>query len=99
MHDPSYLSNDAKHRFLLQSMVELADKFQFDVVARYVDYLPATFATVRVPEYFTFDGRIAFVSENWEFAVIGQNLWSKRHTEFGALEIPRGVYGKIACRL
>ena len=29
---------------------------------------------------------------------IRQNLLKKRHTEFGRLQIPRGVYGKITLR-
>ena len=98
-HDPSYLANDAKHHFIVQSMIDLPAKFQFDITARYTDYLPATFATVRVPEYFTFDARISWMTDNLELSVVGQNLYKKEHPEFGVLTIPRGAYARLAIRL
>jgi iron complex outermembrane recepter protein len=97
-HNPSYLVNDVKHQFMVQSMLNITDNIQFDLVARYLDYIPASFATIRVPEYFTFDARLAFVRKALEVAIIGQNLKSKVHREFGAAGIPRSVYAKVACR-
>src|SRR5690606_16521443 len=85
--DPSYLSNDAKHYAMFQSMVDLPANFKFDVVGRYLDYLPATLATARVSEYFTFDTRLAWTYKNLEFSLVGQNLWSDKHVEFGTVEI------------
>lgn len=96
--DPLYLGNDAKNQAMLQSILDLPGHFQFDVVARYLDRLPKTFATVAVPSYLTFDARLAFTFKGFEFAVIGQNLSEKNHTEFGSFQIPRSVYGKITAR-
>jgi iron complex outermembrane recepter protein len=97
-HDPSYLANDVKHQAMMQSMLDLPFHFKIDVVARYLDYITASFATVRVPEYFTFDARVAWLYENYELAVVGQNLASDRHSEFGAAKIPRSIYGKFSVR-
>lgn len=87
--------NDPEHQFSLQSLVNLPANFQLDVTARYVSSLPSPV----VPDYFTFDVRFAWQFRNWEFAVVGQNLWDSQHAEFGAagtrLEIPRSVYGKV----
>jgi iron complex outermembrane recepter protein len=97
-HDPSYLMNDVKHQFLVQSMLDVTDFLQFDVTARYLDYIPASFATARVPEYFTFDARMAYTFKSFEVAIVGQNLWSEQHAEFQAGMIQRSVYGKVTCR-
>jgi iron complex outermembrane receptor protein len=91
--------NDPHHQFLLQSMLNLPLNLEFDVAARYVSSLP----NPRVPEYFTFDARLAWHwKKNLEVAVIGQNLWDNQHPEFGAAagrqEIPRSVYGKVSLR-
>jgi len=55
-----------------------------------------------VPAYFTFDARLAWAYKRFEVSVVGQNLWDARHREFGSAatgqEIPRSVYGKVACR-
>lgn len=98
MHDPSYLSNDARHMALIQSMLDLPGNLEFDLVARYLDYIPASFATPGVPEYFTFDARLAWAFKNFEIAAVGQNLYKKRHTEFGAELLPRSVFGRLTCR-
>lgn len=99
-HDfnPEYLANDAKHRFLVHSILDLPGKIQFDIVGRYVDDLKETLATVAVPDYFMIDARIALVSKYFEFSVVGQHLSKKRHAEFGKFEIPRTIYAKIAAR-
>ncbi|HYG02703.1 MAG TPA: TonB-dependent receptor [Chryseosolibacter sp.] len=99
MHDPAYLSNDATHMAGLQSMLTLPANIHFDVVARYLDYIPASFATARVPEYFTFDVRLAWEYEKVEFALVGQNLYAKYHSEMNTTRIPRHVFGRITWRL
>lgn len=91
--------NDPNHQFVLHSMWDLPHGFEFDVVARYVDALPAP----AVPGYFTFDARLAWrLRPHIELALVGQNLWDKRHPEFGAAasrqEIPRSVFGKVTWR-
>jgi iron complex outermembrane receptor protein len=96
---PDYLGNDAKHRFLVHSMVDLPANFQWDLVARYTDQLDSTIATtIDVPSYFTFDTRLAWQYRKMELSVTGQNLAQKRHMEFGQLRIPRSIYVKIAAR-
>ena len=97
-HDPSYLMNDVKHQALLQSMLDITDDLEVDLIARYVDFIPASFATVAVRDYITFDARIAYRLNFLELAIIGQNLWSERHSEFGAGMIPRSLYVKATCR-
>jgi iron complex outermembrane receptor protein len=97
-HDPSYLMNDVKHQCLIQSMFNVTPNVEFDLVARYLDYIPASFATSRVPEYVTFDARLAYRRKFIELAVIGQNLASERHSEFQSGLIQRSVYAKVTCR-
>lgn len=97
-HDPSYLSNDARHRVLLQSMVDLPFNFKLDIVARYSDYIQQSFATVRVPEYATADVRLAFMYKAVEISLTGQNLARSRHSEYGALQIPRNFFGRLTFR-
>jgi iron complex outermembrane recepter protein len=97
-HDPSYLMNDVKHQFLLQSMLNISDHIELDLIGRYLDYIPASFATARVPEYFTFDARLAYRHKFLELALVGQNLWSEQHSEFQSGLIQRSVYGKVTCR-
>jgi iron complex outermembrane recepter protein len=97
-YDPSYLSNDARHHFVFQSMLNLPLNFKFDVTARYVDYIASSTATARVPEYFTFDTRLAWQWKKYEVSLIGQNLWAEQHAEFGVLLIPRSFYARIVCR-
>jgi iron complex outermembrane receptor protein len=59
-YDPSYLANDVRNQVFFQSMTDLPFNLHIDVIARYLDYLPATLATIKVPSYFTFDTRIAY---------------------------------------
>lgn len=96
--NPDYLGNDAKSRGVLQSILNLPAHLQLDIAARYTDGLPKTLATANVPSYFTFDTRLAYTFRQFELAVVGQNLWEDKHTEFGTLNIPRSVYAKISAR-
>ena len=96
--DPSYLGNDSRNQAMLQSILDLPRGFQLDIVARYLDYLPRTLATQEVPEYFTFDARLALQLKHFEFSVVGQNLATREHVEFGTLRIPRSLYGRITTR-
>lgn len=96
--NPVYLGNDAKNQVLLQSVLDLPLNLHFDIIARYLDYLPQTIATKKVPSYSTFDARLAWEYKHLEVSVTGQNLGRKNHIEFGTLQIPRSIYAKIACR-
>ncbi len=89
--------NDPENQVLIQSILDLPAHFQFDGVGRYVD----TLENPHVPSYVTFDLRLAWwYKGKVEVSVIGQNLWTKQHAEFGAAatrqEIPRSVFGKVA---
>lgn len=90
--DPSSIYFDAENQFQIQSNVDLPWNLEWDLVAWYRDRLPG-----RVPDYFTFDMRLAWVHKNWEISVAGQNLWEDRHREWGTA-IPRGVYGRLIWR-
>lgn len=96
--DPSYLGNDARNQAMLQSILDLPLRLQLDLVARHVDGLKESFATARVPAYFTMDARLAFTYKGFELSVAGQNLTQKRHTEFNVFNLPRHGYVKITAR-
>jgi outer membrane receptor protein involved in Fe transport len=71
-----------------QIMMDLPAHFQFEVTTRYVDTLPDP----HIPNYLTFDVRLAWQFKNLELSVVGQNLWDNRHPEFSvAQEIPRSI--------
>lgn len=98
IQDPSYLSNDSKHHFLFQSMLNLPLNLKLDIVARYTDYVAASFATVRVPEYATADIRLAFNYKAMEISITAQNIVHDRHSEYDALKIPRNYFGRLTFR-
>lgn len=96
--DPRYLGNDVKNQVMVQSILDLPGRFQFDVVGRYLDGLAKSFATADVPAYWTFDARLAYTLKGFELAVMGQNLKQKNHTEFGTFNLPRNVFAKLSAR-
>ena len=97
--DPGYLGNDARNYASFHSILNLPKNFELDITARYLDYLPQTLATAQVPEYFTFDARLAFVLKSFELSFVGQNLYEKEHVEFGTFKIPRSFYTRVSLRL
>lgn len=101
MFDPSYAGYDPKHLVLLQLMSDLPGNFEADVVARFVGRLPesAILALEEVPSYFNFDARLAWVYQNLEVSLCGQNIIGETNREYGTNKIPRNIYGKIALRL
>lgn len=92
---------DPHNQFMFQSIMNLPENFQLDLVGHYADLLPASMitSTASTPAYFTFDARLGWQFRNWELSLIGQNLWENLHPEFGLLQIPRSVYGKISFSL
>jgi iron complex outermembrane recepter protein len=89
---------EPKNQAMVQSIMDLRANFQLDIVCRYVDILEAGTSTTEVPEYFTFDARVAW-QKNWvELSLVGQNLLEDKHKESGLIQIPRSFYGKITCR-
>ncbi|MFO7448078.1 MAG: TonB-dependent receptor [Ignavibacteriaceae bacterium] len=91
----SILANDPENQFMLHSMINLIPKVHVDILLRYTSSLPEP----HTPAFFLLDSRVAWVLENWEISVVGQNLINNRHVEYGNLEIPRGVFGKISFSL
>lgn len=89
---------EPKNQIMLQSIMDITSDFSVDLVGRYVDTLKASTLTLEVPQYCTFDLRIAWQKKWIELSLVGQNLLEKRHKEFGLIQVPRSFYGKISCR-
>ena len=85
-----------------QSSWDLNYNLEFDLVARYVDELPA----LGVPSYIAMDLRFAWrPREDFELAVIGQNLLENHRSEFidnlghfQNTEVQRGVFANVIWR-
>jgi iron complex outermembrane receptor protein len=82
---------DPKNQIMLQSIMDLPAGFKLDIVGRYVDNLEAGTSTPEVPEYCTFDVRVAWQKKWIEVSVVGQNLLENRHKESGLMFILRSV--------
>ncbi len=101
---PLNVKTDPQHQIYLRSSWDLRSDLQFDLIARYVDCIPA----IDVPSYITMDLRLGWrPRKHLELAVVGQNLLQSHHLEFNpnitdlytpTTEVPRGVYGTIAWR-
>jgi len=91
-------SDDPMHQFLIQSNIKLPYHFQFGTVVRYVAELPKPV----VKAYTGVDLKLGWNYKCLELSVVGQNLLYNQHREFQATttirEIPRSIYGRIACR-
>ena len=101
--DPLALENlgsDANNRAFLQSMLNLTRKLRADINVRYLDELPPSPFNKRVPSYIDLNSKLSFApSRAFEVSVAGQNLLHKRKVEaLGAVEIPRGIYGRLTFR-
>lgn len=88
--------NDPKHVANLRSHLEITRSLSWDVGLRYVSTLP----NPANPAYLEADTRIAWrYAGQWEFALVGQNLFDPEHTEFGAnvasRQVQRGFYGSV----
>lgn len=83
--------NDPRHLATLQTSFDLPRGWSIDTVWRYTSRRPAPV----VPAYWEADVRIARrISQAWEFALAGRNLFDSAHREFGAAlptarEVPR----------
>jgi iron complex outermembrane receptor protein len=89
-----------QNQVYLTSSWDLGRNVDFDLIARYVDSLPA----LQVPSYIEMDLRLAWrPRKRLELAVVGQNLLNDQHYEFTGTQfvpdqptaVPRGVYGKV----
>jgi iron complex outermembrane receptor protein len=98
--EPRIPQSNPRNQAYLMSSWDLPRNFEFDLMSRYVEDLPA----LNVPAYTTIDLRLGWRPPgNWEFSVIGQNLLAPHHLEFGGLtlvnsEVNRGVYAQVVWR-
>jgi iron complex outermembrane recepter protein len=90
---------DPHYQAMLQSVIDLPKKIQFDVTARLVDSLAIWPLQPPVSNYFSVNVRIAWQYKKFEFSIVGKDLLTARHVEFGVSQIPRSIYGKIVCRI
>lgn len=89
--------NDPEHRFLLRSVMDLTPELELDWIVRHVSALPDP----NVPSYTTLDLRLGWkASKQLQVSLIAQNLFDKRHPEFGQAatrsEIERSVLLRAA---
>ena len=88
--------NDARHRFLLTSILNLTPHLELDGTLRHVSALPSP----AVPAYWALDLHLGWrPSKGLEVALIGQNLLNHQHPEFGPplgrSEIQHGVLLRV----
>jgi iron complex outermembrane receptor protein len=88
--------NDPKHQFTLRSSLDLTGEQQLDIMARHVGELP----NPRVAAYTAIDARYAWrLRRDLEVSATLQNMFDRRHAEFGAaasrLEIERGLFLRL----
>lgn len=98
-----FAEDNPAHQASLRSMFDLPHNIEFDLWMRYVDRLP----NQSVSQYLTLDARLAWKPiEDFELALVGQNLLDSSHPEFNdpvfirtnATEIERGAYMKLTWR-
>lgn len=98
---------DPQQQLFIRSSVDLPIDIEFDAAFRFVDRITINNGPIAgsVPAYIEMDIHVGWhPAQNFEIAVVGQNLLSRHHPEFGfpgALrqEIQRGVYGKVSLTL
>jgi iron complex outermembrane receptor protein len=87
----------------IRNLVDLPYHFEVDTNLRYVDNVSA----VETGSYVNLDARLGWrPTDNWELALIGQNLLEDNHKEFGSsafvatefTRVPRGVYFQLTYR-
>jgi iron complex outermembrane receptor protein len=94
---------DPRHQLYAQSSWDLGHDWEFDLIWRYVDALPA----LGVPSYNAMDVRLAWTPRtDLELAVAGRHLLAGAHPEYGSdrftgnvsTEVEPEVYGMITWR-
>ena len=97
--------NSPHHQFSLKSFIDITKKLKLDLLLRYVDNLP----NQNIPNYTTMDAQISYkIMKNFEFSIVGQNLFDDLHPEFSpeitvlspsGSEIERSIYAKLTWEL
>jgi iron complex outermembrane receptor protein len=96
-----YEGSSPRHQVMIQSLVNLPKKLEFDQSFRYVSALAAQ----TVGSYTTADARLGWhITRQLELSVGGQNLLQPHYAAFGGepggpVEIKRSVYAKIVWRV
>ena len=95
---PIVAGSSPRHQATLQSNLDFAKRFHFNLTSRYVSALPA----IKVHAYITGDARFAWQpSQQFEFSVVGQNLFQPYHFEYAGSDpgppvgIRRAVYAQV----
>lgn len=89
-----FAGNDPTVQATLRSLIDINQRTQFDVAARYVAALPDP----RVPAYIAVDMRLGYqLSDHFELSLAGYNLFDDEHVEFinpglPAQESPRSFF-------
>ena len=87
----------------VRNLIDLPYDLELDTNLRYVDNVPSA----DTGAYVNLDARLGWKpTENWELAVIGQNLLEGNHKEYGSsafvatefTEVPRGMYVQLTYR-
>ena len=88
------------HQFNIRSHLNFAENWELDNILYYMDKIAS--GNNEIDNYVRFDTRIAYKpNKNWEFSIVGQNLFDDWHQEFfpfqyqPSAEIGRSVYGSI----
>ena len=86
----TYERSSPKHQVVLQSMIDLPAKFQFDQTYRFISALPAQ----NVPAYQTADLHLSRpLGGNFLIEAVGQNLFQPRHYEWGTGDLNQPLVG------
>jgi len=86
----TYDGSSPKHQVVLQSMVDLPWKFQFDQTYRFLSALPAQ----KVPAYQTADLHLSRpLGGNLLIEAVGQNLFQPHHYEWGTGDLSQPLVG------
>jgi iron complex outermembrane receptor protein len=86
----TYDGSSPKHQVVLQSMVDLPGKFQFDQTYRFISALPAQ----KVPAYQTADLHLSRpLGGNFTLEAVGQNLFQPHHYEWGTGDLSQPLVG------
>lgn len=94
--------NTPHHQVKLRSAVDLSRTVELDLGLRYVDSVGADFAS----SYVVGDARLGWrPSPHWEFSIVAQNLFERRHREYVSALGPlnqglteTAVFGKVTMR-
>lgn len=88
-------ANDPKNSANLRSHLELGGGLEWDVGLRYVSSLP----NPAQPAYLATDTRLSWrFRGQWEFSLVGQNIFDNQHSEFGTKasnQVQRSYYGSV----